>query len=368
MKIKNFLIAILATAMFAACEKNPYGPTNHTPEPDKPKPEQPAVTTKGDYAKGADISWLTQMEADGQKFYTAAGKEMECTALMKELGFNAIRLRVWVDPEGGWCAKEDVLVKAKRAQELGMRIMIDFHYSDTWADPSNQKTPAAWAALPIYELASAVETHTKETLQLLKDNKVDVEWVQVGNETNSGMLHPLGKISDNADNFAILADKGYDAVKSVYPEAKVIIHRSEGHKANECRWLFNHLKNSKVKYDIIGLSLYPTWWENNGWCDWKPVVDDCLANIKSLTSTFGKPVMICEIGMPVWEPQMSKNAVQYILDETKKIEECHGVFYWEPQTDGVWKPASYAALGWNAYDKGAFKNGKATIALDPFKN
>ena len=367
MKIKNFLIAILATAMFAACEKNPYGPTNHTPEPDKPKPEQPAVTTKGDYAKGADISWLTQMEADGQKFYTAAGKEMECTALMKELGFNAIRLRVWVDPEGGWCAKEDVLVKAKRAQELGMRIMIDFHYSDTWADPSNQKTPAAWAALPIYELASAVETHTKETLQLLKDNKVDVEWVQVGNETNSGMLHPLGKISDNADNFAILADKGYDAVKSVYPEAKVIIHRSEGHKANECRWLFNHLKNSKVKYDIIGLSLYPTWWENNGWCDWKPVVDDCLANIKSLTSTFGKPVMICEIGMPVWEPQMSKNAVQYILDETKKIEECHGVFYWEPQTDGVWKPASYAALGWNAYDKGAFKNGKATIALDPFK-
>ena len=368
MKIKNFLIAILATAMFAACEKNPYGPTNHTPEPDKPEPEQPAVTTKGGYAKGADISWLTQMEADGQKFYTAAGKEMECTALMKELGFNAIRLRVWVDPEGGWCAKEDVLVKAKRAQELGMRIMIDFHYSDTWADPSNQKTPAAWAALPIYELASAVETHTKETLQLLKDNKVDVEWVQVGNETNSGMLHPQGKITDNANDYAILANKGYDAVKSVYPEAKVIIHRSEGHKANECRWLFNHLKNSKVKYDIIGLSLYPTWWENNGWCAWKPVVDDCLANIKSLTSTFGKPVMICEIGMPVWEPQMSKNAVQYILDETKKIEECHGVFYWEPQTDGVWKPESYAALGWNAYDKGAFKNGKATIALDPFKN
>mgnify|MGYP003288628391 FL=1 len=361
---------IAAVLLLLGCEENPYGPTGYQPEVQKPETEKPDQTPaeKGGYAKGADISWLTQMEADGQKFYTAAGKDMECTALMKELGFDAIRLRVWVDPEGGWCAKDDVLVKAKRAQELGMRIMIDFHYSDTWADPSNQKTPAAWAALPIYELASAVETHTKETLQLLKDNKVDVEWVQVGNETNSGMLHPLGKISDNADNFAILADKGYDAVKSVYPEAKVIIHRSEGHKANECRWLFNHLKNSKVKYDIIGLSLYPTWWENNGWCDWKPVVDDCLANIKSLTSTFGKPVMICEIGMPVWEPQMSKEAVQYILDETKKIEECHGVFYWEPQTDGVWKPESYAALGWNAYDKGAFKNGKATIALDPFKN
>lgn len=366
MKIRRLLISLLAMTMLASCEKNPYGPTDHTPEPDKPEPEKPAETPKGTFAEGADISWLTQMEADGQKFYTAEGKETECTVLMKELGFNAIRLRVWVNPEGGWCGKEDVLVKARRAQELGMRIMIDFHYSDTWADPSNQKTPAAWADLPIYELASAAETHTKETLQLLKDNRIDVEWVQVGNETNSGMLHPLGRIADNADNFAILANKGYDAVKSVYPEAKVIIHRSEGHKANECKWLFNHLKNSKVKYDIIGLSLYPTWWENNGWCDWKPIVNDCLANIKSLASTFGKPVMICEIGMPVWEPQMSKEAVQYILDETKKIEDCHGVFYWEPQTDGVWKPASYAALGWNAYDKGAFRNGKATVALDPF--
>lgn len=363
MKIRRFLTMALAAAAMLACNED-----RHTPDPEKPDTETPSETVKGKYAEGADISWVTQMEADGQKFYNAAGKEMECTTLMKELGFNAIRLRVWVDPFNGWCAKEDVLVKAKRAQALGMRIMIDFHYSDTWADPSNQKTPAAWAALLIYELASAVETHTKETLQLLKDNKVDVEWVQVGNETNSGMLHPMGKISDNADNYAILANKGYDAVKSVYPEAKVIIHRSEGHKANECKWLFSQLKKNNVKYDIIGLSLYPTWWENNGWCAWKPVVDDCLANIKSLTSTFGKPVMICEIGMPVWEPQMSKEAIQYILDETRKIEDCHGVFYWEPQTDGVWKPASYAALGWNAYDKGAFKNGKATIALDPFKN
>jgi arabinogalactan endo-1,4-beta-galactosidase len=96
-------------------------------------------------------------------------------------------------------------------------------------------------------------------------------------------------------------------------------------------------------------------------------VDACIENIKALTSSFGKPVMICEIGLPVWEQQMSKDAVQYILDETKKIEDCHGVFYWEPQTDGVWKPASYAALGWNAYDKGAFQNGKTTIILDPFK-
>ncbi len=362
-----FISLLMAAAALTACEKNPYGPTNHTPEPDKPS-EKPVEIVKGGFAEGADISWVTQMEAEGCRFYDTAGQETECTALMKEIGFDAVRLRVWADPEGGWCGKDDVLVKAKRARDLGMRIMIDFHYSDTWADPSNQKTPAAWAGLNLHELASEVEAHTKETLQLLKDNSIDVEWVQVGNETNSGMLHPAGKITSSADDFAVLANKGYEAVKSIYPEAKVIIHRSEGHKENECKWLFTHLKNSNVKYDIIGLSLYPVWWENNGWCDWKPNVDACLSNIKALVSTFSKPVMICEIGMPVWEPQMSKDAVKYILEETRKIEDCHGVFYWEPQTDGVWKPSSYNALGWNAYDKGAFKNGRPTIALDPFKD
>lgn len=365
---RKLIILIAAAFVMAACEQKPEGTTDPiVPEPEIPE-EKPEEPVKAGFAEGADISWITQMEADGQKFYSADGKETECTALMKAIGFDAIRLRVWVNPEGGWCGKEDVLVKAKRASDLGMRLMIDFHYSDTWADPSNQKTPAAWIGLNIYELASEVENHTKEVLQLLKDNSITVEWVQVGNETNSGMLHPAGKIGSSAEDFAVLANKGYEAVKSIYPEAKVIIHRSEGQKANECKWLFNLLKNSKVKYDIIGLSLYPVWWENNGWCDWKPNVDACISNIKTLTSTFGKPVMICEIGMPVWEPQMSREAVQYILEESRKIEDCQGVFYWEPQTDGVWKPSSYTALGWNAYDKGAFRNGKPTIALDPFKD
>lgn len=370
--MRNTIFSLIGLLLLATsgCETNQYGPTGYIPDVSKPEeetPEQVPVGSEG-FAKGADISWVTQMEGDGQKFYTADGKEMECTALMKELGFNAIRLRVWVNPEEGWCGKDDVLIKARRAHESGMKLMIDFHYSDTWADPSNQKTPDAWKDYNLYELASAVENHTKEVLQMLKDNGIDVKWVQVGNETNSGMLHPLGKIGENADDFAVLANKGYDAVKEIYPDAAVIIHRSEGHKVNQCKWLFTLLKNSKVKYDMIGLSLYPVWWENNGWCDWKPNIDECLNNISSLISTFGKPVMICEIGVPVWEPAMSKEALSYTLEEARKIEGCHGIFYWEPQTDGVWKPSNYTDLGWNAYDKGGFKNGKATIALDPFKD
>lgn len=366
MKLSNLLTSLVASAcILFACEDNPYGPTGHVPS--TPKPEKPAQRVE--YAKGADISWLTQMEADGQKFYTAAGQEMECTALMKELGFNAIRLRVWVNPEGGWCGKDDVLVKARRAQALGMKIMIDFHYSDSWADPSKQVTPAAWASYDIEQMIEAVGKHTAEVLQLLKDNGVEVEWIQTGNEVNGGMLHPLGKVQgQTCENFIRLARAGRVAARKVYPDVKTILHVSNGHDQGLFDWFFGLMKSGGADYDIIGMSLYPAWWENNGWCDWKVNADKCLANIRSMSSRYGKPVMICEFGMPVWEPQMSKDAAEYMLDESQKIEQCLGLFWWEPQTDGIWKPSSYSALGWNAYDKGAFNSNKATIALNPFKD
>lgn len=354
--------AAAAMAATSSCGEDPYGPTHNTPEPEKP-----VEITKNGFAEGADISWATQMEKDGQKFYDSTGKEAECTALMKEIGFDAIRLRVWVDPEDGWCGKEDVLVKAKRAQALGMRIMIDFHYSDSWADPSKQTPPAAWKDYDVPAMAEAVSKHTTEVLQLLKDNGVDVEWVQTGNEVNSGMLWPKGKVQgSSASEFVRFVNAGYAAAKKIYPSAKVIVHVSNGHEAGLFDWFFNLMKANNAKYDLIGMSLYPTWWENGGYNDWRIPVNACISNIKSLSGTIGKPVMICEFGMPVNEPQMAKEATQHILDETRKIEDCHGVFYWEPQTDGKWKPSSYAALGWNAYDKGAFKDGRPTTALGPF--
>ena len=345
---------IAALTICVSCSKEDSKEKEDTP----PAPD----ATEASFVKGADISWVTEMESKGMRFSNAQGKETECTALMKELGFDAIRLRVWVDPADGYCNKEDVLAKALRAKKLGMKIMIDFHYSDTWADPSKQIPPAAWKDYDADKMAKAVGDHTKEVLGLLKDNGVEVSWVQVGNEVNQGMLLPLGQVKDSSvGSFAYFFSTGCNAVKSVYPDAQVILHVSNGHDAGLFRWFFSLMKSNNVRYDIIGMSLYPSWWENDGWSTgWKSVVDNCLANIRSLISTYGKPVMICETGMPCSKPEMSREAMQYILDETGKIDKFMGVFYWEPQ----------APDGYNdGYGLGAFTaDGRPTAALEPFKN
>ena len=150
------------------------------------------------FARGADVSWCTEMEADGRVFRNAEGTETELFALMKQIGMTAIRLRVWVNPVrfgyGAWSDKADVLAKAKRAHAQGLDLMIDFHYSDFFADPGTQNTPLDWADYPMDQLKTAMTAHTRDMLQTLKNEGIEPRWVQVGNETNSGMLNPLGKI------------------------------------------------------------------------------------------------------------------------------------------------------------------------------
>lgn len=360
--MRKFLTYVLAASAFfsASC--------SHDDGPETPA-ETPGIPTgRTFFAKGADISWITEMEADGMKFYDAAGKESECTAVLKEAGVNSIRLRVWVDPEEGWCSKEDVLVKASRAQALGMKIMIDFHYSDTWADPGSQKTPAAWAGYDVQKLEEAVGMHTEDVLKTLKDNGIDIEWVQVGNELDSGMLHPAGNIGNpgNIPAFAAFVNAGSKAVRKIYSDAKVILHRSNGHETDGFTWFLNVLQAQKADYDMIGMSLYPTWWENGANTPWETNTRLCLDNIRTMSVTYGKPVMICEFGMPASEPEKAREALEYILEQAADIRQLHGVFYWEPQVYGGWKPSGYAELGWSGYDKGAFSNGRPTAALGPF--
>ena len=305
------------------------------------------------FANGADVSWVTQMEAGGKKFYNATGTEMECMALLKSLGMNSIRLRVWVNPADGWCNKQDMLVKAIRANNLGMRIMIDFHYSDSWADPSKQTKPAAWTSLSLADLKTAVGAHTTDVLNLLKTNGITPEWVQVGNETGNGMLWEDGKASTNMANYAALNNAGYDAVKAVFPNCKVIVHVQNGNDNTLFRWLFDGLKNNGGKWDVIGMSLYPT--PSN----WSSMNASCLVNMNDMVSRYGKEVMICEVGMSWDSPNEAKSFLSDLILKTKSIASNKGlgVFYWEPE-----------AYQWQGYPLGAFDNsGKPTVALDAFK-
>jgi len=337
------LVLITACALMA-CSKNssPAGGSNSNPPPVTPL-----------FAKGADVSWLTQMEAAGRKFYNSAGTEQECMLILKNLGMNTMRLRVWVNPTGGWNNKADVIAKALRAKNLGLRIMIDFHYSDSWADPGQQTKPAAWTSQDFATLKTSLANHTTDVLNELKNNGITPEWVQVGNETNDGMLWPDGKASTNMGNFAQLVNAGYDAVKSVFASTKVIVHISNGYDNSLFRWIFDGLKNNGGKWDVIGMSLYP----NS--TNWSTLNSQCLANMNDMVARYNKEVMIVEVGMSWDQADACYAFLTDIIAKAKLVsgEKGLGVLYWEPE--------SYN--GWQGYSLGAFDNsGKPTIALNAF--
>ena len=223
------------------------------------------------FAAGVDISWCTEMEADGMKFYDLNGNETEIYQLMSDIGMTATRIRVWVNPEtygpkgtayGPWSNKVDVVAKCKRAHAAGLDILIDFHYSDYFADPGKQAKPGAWAGHSFDQLKSDIAAHTKDVLGAIKAEGIDVKWVQVGNETSGGMVYDDGRIMWNTSSlaaswqrYAALSNAGYDAVKSVYPNAYVIVHHDNGDKDNST--YYQTFKQYGGKFDMIGLSYYP---------------------------------------------------------------------------------------------------------------
>lgn len=304
------------------------------------------------FARGADASWVTEMEAAGKLFYNAQGQQTECFTLLKSLGFNAIRLRVWVNPANGYNGLEDVVAKAVRAKNLGMSVMVDFHYSDSWADPGQQNIPAAWKDYDLAQMASAVREHTSAVLTALKEKDVQVDWVQTGNETPSGMLWPIGKVSESTGGaaFATLALAGYEAAKAVYPKAKVLLHIDKGENLNRSTWFLDLVRKGGAKWDVIGLSLYPE--EKT----WESYVKNCIANMMSLANTYGCETMVCEVGAP-WDAAWAGDFLNAIVQGALTTAGCLGVFYWEPECYG----------NWNGYTKGAFDNsGKPCAALGAF--
>ncbi|GAA4335644.1 glycoside hydrolase family 53 protein [Flaviaesturariibacter amylovorans] len=350
--MRTLLLLCLAAIGFASCKKERQ-PAVPTPLPPVPV-DTTTVAVTDSFAKGADVSWITEMEAAGRRFYNSAGAEMEGMALLKSLGMNTIRLRVWVNPAGGWNGKNDVLAKALRAKALGMRVMVDFHYSDSWADPGQQTKPAAWAALNLQGLKGALAAHTVDILSALRTAGVTPEWVQVGNETNNGMLWPEGRASSNMAAYAALVDTGYVAVKSVFPAAKVIVHVSNGWDNGLFTWNIGGLVSNGARFDVIGLSVYPTL------SNWATTNGEVAMNMNNMAARYNKHVMVVEVGMPWDSPQECGPFIADLIRKTRAVPNRKGlgVLYWEPQAYG----------GWKGYTLGAFDNsGKPTPALAAFQ-
>lgn len=374
--ITKLLVAfsILGFSPLASCgESTTEPPTPTTPSEGTDDNNNNNTDTNSSFTKGADISWVTEMENDGVKFYNSNGQETDCFQLMKDCGMNAIRLRVWVNPEneyGKYCDLNDVLNKAVRAQKLGLDIMIDFHYSDMFADPSRQNTPKAWESYSLAQLKTAVASHTKEVLTALKNKGITPKWVQVGNETTCGTLWPTGQLWDsNGDiangwsNYVSLSNAGYDAVKAVFSNSIVIIHIDNAWEDRD--WWFKKFKQYGGKMDMIGLSHYPQTQENK---TWKEMNNLAITHIQEWSSTYNVPVMICEIGVKSSDESLGSTIISDFLTRAKSISNCSGVFYWEPQCYGNWKPTIYNTWGWGTYDMGAFtSNGRPSQIMNAFK-
>jgi arabinogalactan endo-1,4-beta-galactosidase len=374
--MKPLQLFLLLTALVGACQQTPQ------PDPD-PEPEVPSYDVKTPaFARGADVSWLSEMEKDHKTFKKADGSAADLFDVLKECGVNAIRLRVWVDPPGGWSGQNDMVNLAVRAAKAGLALMVDFHYSDFFADPSRQMVPSAWASdkNDVEKLCARVSAHTTAVLQALKDAGVTPAWIQVGNETRNGMLWPAGQlwtsngnIPDGRKHFATLYNAGYDAAKAVFPDALVMPHLNNAYEDNA--WWFRQVKAEGGKFDAIALSHYP---QAESAYSATQYNQKALANIKSLISEFKIPVYVSEVGVKAAKSDAA-SVLKSFMDEAKKLDGCKGVFYWEPEADGVWKPAVYGNAAeierltgkretWGPYDQGAFgTDGRALEIMNAFK-
>ena len=339
--MKYFNFFAVAILLVSSCSKNEA----------QNLPQVPATRL---FIKGADCSWITQQEAEGIKFYNSNGVETEGMALLKSQGINLIRLRVWVNPTGNYNTMQDVLLKAKRATALGLQLLIDFHYSHTWADPSQQAIPTSWAGQNLEQLKTSVYNHTTAQLQLLKDNNISPTYVQIGNETNNGMLWPIGQATTSMSAFTQLFNSGCEAAKSIFPNTKVMFHVSNGYNAALSQWLLDGITNNQAKFDCVGLSLYPSP------TNWQTYTSQCITNINNIIARYNKPVMIAEIGMPHDSPNECKQFIQSLIAQSIAIPNNNalGVVYWEPQCYN----------NWQGYSLGAFStNGRPTVALQGFQ-
>lgn len=307
---------------------------------------------KSDFIKGIDVSSIISLEQSGVRFYNEQGIEQDIFTTLKQSGVNYIRVRIWNDPytaDGkGYGGGNNDLTKAitigKRAQANGMKLLVDFHYSDFWADPGKQHIPKAWEKFNLADKEQAVYDYTKSSLQQIVDAGIDVGMVQVGNETNQSFIG-----ENNWVNISKLFNKGSQAVRAVDPKILIALHFTNPETPGRYLSYAKALSEQGVDYDVFASSYYPFW---------HGTLSNLTSVLKQVADTYGKKVMVAETsytytaedgdGHENTAPRSSGQTLDYpisvqgqatsvrnVINAVSEVGDAGiGVFYWEP----AWLP------------------------------
>jgi arabinogalactan endo-1,4-beta-galactosidase len=314
--------------------------------------------------RGADVSTVQRALDVGAKYYDANGTARDPLDILKGIGVNYIRLRIWNNPKSGYNNKSKVLAYAKQVKAKGLKLLVDFHYSDTWADPGHQQKPAAWGSHGISQLQTDVYNYTYDVCTSLKAQGTTPDSVQIGNEINVGMLWDTGKVVNNDfTNLSLLLKAGVNATKACNSGTQVVIHTADADSDAHARWFYDGIRAKGVSWDITGLSYY---------CMWHGSLANLGSVIADMRTRYGKPVIVAETAYPftaanadngansitsgcsgyplTWQGQGSEFAA---VQSTARNAGAVGVFYWEPTWYAVpgngWDPADInnSGDGWD---------------------
>lgn len=354
---------------------------------------KPVENLSDDFICGVDISALSQIEEMGGIFYNGQGKSDDIFNILRNNGVNYVRLRVWNNPVnvrdvkvdgkviapkgspvgGGNNSLERDIPIAVRAKKAGMKVLIDFHYSDFWADPAKQNIPQEWKGLDDDELNEALYKFTKDSLNALRKAGATADMVQIGNELNGGFMWPKGKIWKSRTDPEIGGMKGFirlmkSASKAVRDfngnRTKIVVHLADGGNNNLYRSVFDPLTEAGLDFDVIGLSFYNYWHGS---------VDDLRANLIDLSTRYGKELIVAETAYGFTESdgdgtgnnfqiysdekygysasvQGQATAVRDIIETVASVDKGAGVFYWEPD----WIPVE--GFGWRTGEGSSWEN------------
>lgn len=307
---------------------------------------------------GADISSLKKSEDKGGVYKYSDGTQADALQILKDNGLNYARLRVWVNPADGYHNKAEILAMALRLKSLGIKLLVDFHYSDDWADPGKQNKPAAWKDNDFEQLKQAVYDHTYDVCSSLAAQGTPADMVQIGNEINAGMLWPDGDYN-HFDNLAALLKSGYQAVKDSSSSTRIMLHTAEGGDNEMARWWFDNITRRDVPFDVIGVSYYPFWHGS---------LAQLQANLNDISARYDKDVIVAEFAYAFtvreddslpnianrkmaldgysFTPEGQRLMLRDVMSVVRAVQNGRGlgIFYW----DATW--TAITGNGWDSTD------------------